>query len=43
MPTRVSKPASLGWLVHGQWLPSLYYAADAFVFFEMTLNCFPKN
>jgi hypothetical protein len=30
MLTRVSKPASLCWLVHGQWLPSLYEAADAF-------------
>jgi hypothetical protein len=32
----VVKPASLCWLVRGQWLPSLT------LFFEMTLHCFPQ-
>jgi hypothetical protein len=41
MPTRVSKPASLCWLVREQWLPSfVHYAADAF--FYMTLKAAPK-
>jgi hypothetical protein len=43
MPTRVSKPASLCWLVRGWAMVTFFILGCRCFFFEMTLNCFPQK